>query len=347
LPAPVIKNGLVVPLGHDGKACLHARDFDARSYTSPCSGASSYAISFSSNPNDTVLCLTCNDLGQQPVQIYIRDNLGGSNYVVTYFIVEDLYDYCTTPPSIVPPNDDVCNAYDINYLLNAGCTEYFFNIGADAASGEVTPPLAPCSVPNTWCDTATIPEKTVWFEFEAPSAEKIVVVTEGMNTQLALWEANSCADLKAGAATLIAANDDDPSVPNGGSKLEAMCLKVGKTYFLQMDGFSNSEGYFGLKFSATGPACTNASIEKTPITPDFSLFPNPASGIVDIALSKGQALPNGKILVSDVSGTRLMQLKLDGKSLRMDISHLPPGVYFVQLQAEQGWSGTQKLVIFH
>lgn len=345
LPAPVAFNGVVLPLGLDGKAYLHARDFDAGSYVSPCSGAASYTVSFSSNPNDTLLYLTCNEIGQQPIQFYVRDNQGNINYSETYVIVEDLYDYCTTPPNLVPPNDDACNAYDINYLLNTECTEYFFNIGADAGTNEVTPPLAACGIPNTWCDAAAVAEKTVWFKFEAPSAEKITVVTEGMNTQLALWESASCGVLKAGFATLIAANDDDPSVPNGGSKLEAACLEAGKTYFLQMDGFGNSEGSFGLKFSSTGPACSDATAEKTPLSTYFSIYPNPASSFVDILANQEEIWRNGKILISDVSSKRLIQEELACKQQRIDICHLPSGIYFVQLQTRNGITKAQKLVI--
>ncbi len=253
LPSPVAFNGLVLPLRADGKLCISASDFDLGSYVSACSGATSLRFSFSSNPNDTVYCFDCNHIGQQAVEIFTHDNLGNMNYAVTYVIVEDNGDYCTTPANLAPPNDAVCNAYDINYLLNSGCCESFFNIGADAGTNEVTPPLGACGVPNTWCDGAAVAEKTVWFKFEAPAAETVTFTTSGMNTQLALWDAASCGVLIAGFATLVAANDDDPAQPNGGSKLEAQCLQAGKTYFLQMDGHTNSEGYSACNMKPPAP----------------------------------------------------------------------------------------------
>ncbi len=347
LPSPVAINGMVLLLRADGKTCISAHEFDLASFVSGCSGASSYQLSFSSNPNDTVFCFDCNSIGQQPVEVFIHDNLGNMNYAVTFVIVEDNGDYCTTPANLVPPNDDACNAYDINYLLNSGCTEYFFNIGADAGTNEVTPPMGACGVPNTWCDAAAVAEKTVWFKFEAPSSEKITIATEGMNTQLALWDAASCGVLKAGFATLIAANDDDPTLSNGGSKLEAECLKAGKTYFLQMDGHSNSEGYFGLKFSATGPVCTDATGETITEAAVFSIQPNPASSFVDIVVQKPVDWQHGKIVLSDLSGRVVLQEKITGKDLQLDARHLSSGIYFLHLQTENTRTAMQKLAISH
>lgn len=346
LPAAVIHNGAVLPLGSEGEACIHARDIDAGSYVSPCSGASSYTVSFSANPNDTVLCFTCNDLGQQTIEFYIYDNLGNYNNLATYLIIEDVINNCLAPSNLIPQNDDVCNAYDIGFLLDSGCTEYFFNIGADAGITEVTPPLAACGVPNTWCDAATVAESTVWFKFEAPASEKITIVTEGMNTQLALWGSASCDSLNIGSATLIAANDDDPSIPNGGSKLEAVCLEAGKTYFLQMDGFDNSEGRFGLKFSSTGPACTNAAADTPPASLGFSVHPNPASNFVEVTMNQGENWQNSMFFLTDVSGKCRIAEKLTRKSQRIDINHLAPGIYFIHLKTERGISGYQILTVF-
>jgi hypothetical protein len=346
LPSPVAFNGLVLPLRADGKLCISASDFDLGSYVSACSGATSLRFSFSSNPNDTVYCFDCNHIGQQAVEIFTHDNLGNMNYAVTYVVVEDNGDYCTTPANLAPPNDAVCNAYDINYLLNSGCCESFFNIGADAGTNEVTPPLGACGVPNTWCDGAAVAEKTVWFKFEAPAAETVTFTTSGMNTQLALWDAASCGVLIAGFATLVAANDDDPAQPNGGSKLEEQCLQAGKTYFLQMDGHTNSEGYFCLKFTATGPACTDAAGEELAITPVFAIQPNPASSFVNIIVENPADWRQSKAIVSDMSGKRVFAQKMEGKNQRLDVGGLSPGIYFIHLQNNGHKTPVQKLAIF-
>ncbi len=345
LPAPVAYNGMVLEIRPDGKVCVTAREFDMASHVGTCSGASSYAMAFSNDPNDTLLCLDCDYLGQQPVQIYIHDNLGNVNYIETFVIIEDLSNYCDTPVNLVPPNDDVCNAYAIDYLINSGCTEYFFNIGADAGTNEVTPPMGACGAPGTWCDSAPVAEKTVWFKFEAPASNQITITTTGMNTQLALWTAESCGVLKAGFATLIAANDDDQTLPGGGSLLEAECLGVGKTYFVQMDGHSNTEGVFGLNFTATGPACTDATSEKKLVASGFSIAPNPASAHVNVLIQHPTYWLGGQAIITDVSGKVILAQKIDVVNMRLNVGNIASGICFLHLQAGGLVTPMQKLAI--
>ncbi|MCF8282790.1 MAG: hypothetical protein K9J45_20525, partial [Bacteroidales bacterium] len=322
LPAPVAYNGIVVPLNPVGEASVHARGFDLASHVSTCSSATSFTMAFSDDPNDTLAFFTCDDVGQQLVQIFVHDNLGNVNYIETFVIVQDLSDYCDPSGNLVPPNDDVCNAYDINYLINSGCKEYFFNIGADAGTSEVTPPMGACGVPNTWCDAATVAEKTVWFKFEAPATHEIAITTTGMNTQLALWTAESCGVLKAGFAALIAANDDDLSLTGGGSRLVAECLEAGKTYYVQMDGHSNTEGVFGLNFTATGPPCDVSTSESKLIENGFAILPNPASALVNLGVQTPANWLGGQAVMTDVGGKVVLVQNIDGENIPLYIDHL-------------------------
>jgi len=345
LPAPVTLNGMTVRTRPDGKACIIAREFDVASHAGSCGGTTSFRLSFSSNPNDTLACFDCTELQQQPVRVYVHDDLGNSNYIETFVVVQDLSNFCVSTANLVPPNDDVCNAYAIDHLLNSGCTEYFFNINADAGTNEVTPPLGACGVPNTWCDTAAVAEKTVWFKFNAPATHQIEITTTGMNTQLALWTAESCGVLKAGFATLLAANDDDPALPGGGSRLVAECLVAGKDYYLQMDGHSNKEGVFGLRYSAAGPACTSSAAAEKLAAAHFTVAPNPASGHANVFVERHADWIGGLAVVSDLAGRAVVAQTVEGASLRLDLGHLAPGIYFLYLKNGGLATPVQKLAI--
>lgn len=345
LPALILLNGMILDMKPDGRVCATAREFDVASHVSNCSSATSYTLSFSDNPNDTLACFDCDDLPQQSVSIYIHDNLGNINYIESFVLIQDVSNYCGSTASLVPTNDEVCNAHSIDYLLNAGCTEYFFNIGATAGLTEVTPPIGACGDQSTWCDSVAVAEKSVWFKFNVPTTQQIEITTTGMNTQLALWAAASCEDVNTGFATLIAANDDDPAVANGGSKLVAECLEVGKDYYLQMDGYSFSEGGFGMSFSATGLPCTSAAPEKKLSNADFSIAPNPSSGHVNILAKYQSNWLGGQVVVTDISGRVVLTKKIDNGGTRINVENIVPGIYFIHLRTGDLISPFQKLVI--
>ena len=79
--------------------------------------------------------------------------------------------------------------------------------------------------------------------------------------------------------------------------------------------------------------------------PLFRLLPNPASGIVQCETA-GDPFPGGTLTLTDATGRELMRHELAPltASLRLDLSALPAGTYFVTLATPQG-SSTQKLIL--
>ena len=77
----------------------------------------------------------------------------------------------------------------------------------------------------------------------------------------------------------------------------------------------------------------------------FRLLPNPASGIVQCETA-GDPFPGGTLTLTDATGRELMRHELAPltTSLRLDLSALPDGSYFVTLATPQG-SSTQKLIL--
>ena len=79
--------------------------------------------------------------------------------------------------------------------------------------------------------------------------------------------------------------------------------------------------------------------------PLFRLLPNPASGMVQCE-TVGDPFPGGTLTFTDATGRELMRHALAPltASLRLDLSALPAGTYFVTLATPQG-SSTQKLIL--
>ncbi|MEO1259628.1 MAG: T9SS type A sorting domain-containing protein [Bacteroidota bacterium] len=258
LPIPRIIPGLQIELpSYGSEVCVDASEFDIASELPSCSSASSFTFSFSQDPTETQRCFGCNQLGVFSHTIYVIDDEGNYNSVFVSILVTASIGQCYSP-SLIANNDGACDAIAVDDLFGATCNIPFFNFGATAPADEIAPTTGGCTTQNTWCDSGA--EGSVWFSFTAPDAETVTISTEGMNTQLALWEVDDCDGIFDGSALLVAANDDDPNGTNGSSLLTANCLAVGQTYFLQVDGFEGAEGGFFLMLSAEGSACvTNES----------------------------------------------------------------------------------------
>ena len=77
----------------------------------------------------------------------------------------------------------------------------------------------------------------------------------------------------------------------------------------------------------------------------FRLLPNPTSGLVRCE-TVGDPFPGGTLTLTDATGRELMRHELAPltASLRLDLSALPAGTYFVTLATPRG-SSTQKLIL--
>ncbi len=137
------------------------------------------------------------------------------------------------------PGDDVCDAVTLNFGTNG----YFNTYPATTQAGEPTPPATGCRVLNGWCDSTIT--NTLWFKFIAPASGRVRIQSPDFDTQLALWDAQNCASILTGGAILVAANDDDSLAVNHGGVTwssyidSAICLTPGKTYYVQLDAYSN------------------------------------------------------------------------------------------------------------
>jgi hypothetical protein len=107
----------------------------------------------------------------------------------------------------------------------------------------------------------------------------------------------------------------------------------------------------GIYFDFNSPVITNstlntiydpASVNEINVN-DASVFPNPASSTVEIKFSKETT---GLYTLTDLAGKEILSGKLQGRSAAIDVSALPPGVYLLQLENEEGRS-VHKIMVQH
>ncbi len=133
--------------------------------------------------------------------------------------------------------DEPCDAIALNFGANGPYTMEF----ATASTREVRPLGGDCESQNTWCNTTV--RNSLWFKFTAPASGRVRLNAPGFDTRLALWEADTCANLAdstLGNYRLLAANDDDPNAStNNAASFSPLidtvsCLVPGKTYYVQL-----------------------------------------------------------------------------------------------------------------
>ena len=73
----------------------------------------------------------------------------------------------------------------------------------------------------------------------------------------------------------------------------------------------------------------------------FSLYPNPANNVLNIAL---QGTEVNEVVVIDIYGKTVARTTVANGNNTLDISALPAGMYFVQLRADSNVKATQKIV---
>ena len=73
-------------------------------------------------------------------------------------------------------------------------------------------------------------------------------------------------------------------------------------------------------------------IDKQSSASGFSVRPNPASGSVEVYAFGSPSRQSFPIQLLTMTGTMAGQYEWDGKSVRIDISGLPAGMYFLKIR---------------
>jgi len=231
-----------------------------------------------------------------------------------------------------PDNDDICDAFEIQ----TGYSGTFTNENATVEKDEPAPPEGECDQPMQWCEEGGL-QNSVWFTFTGPESGHVSIITEGLDTQLAMYESESCDSVT--LDKMVAAFDDY----FGPSKYYAAALDFvevtpGKRYYVQCDGSAGGvEGSFKLSMSES-----HVGIE-TPLSlqsnMDMRIFPNPSDkGFTIEVLNPLSGTYNLKI--TDLSGRVVFnEDNIDGESgliYYVEDGLLPSGMYLVEVLGKTG-----------
>lgn len=124
-PTPYCKNGLVIELMQTGMVDTWATDFDAGSFDN-CPGA--LKLSFSANVNDIGNTYTCDDLGQNVVQIWVTDAAGNQDYCETFVIIQANMGQCDDDPLVAGVIANESNVGVENVSVNVNSPSGFDNM---------------------------------------------------------------------------------------------------------------------------------------------------------------------------------------------------------------------------
>jgi len=242
----------------------------------------------------------------------------------------------------LPPNDDICDATE----LSMGDNGPFDNSHATVQENEPMPDTTSCDGPLQWCSEGGL-HNSVWFKFTMQDTGKVSFISEGLDTQLALYEAESCGDILNDKYDLLAANDDYFGESNdyAAAIMDYDGLIKGETYWLQMDGSSGgASGEFNIEVKTASTAIEGVNS----LDNSFNIYPNPSSkqklNVVFDMVSN-----NATLKVLSIEGRIVLSKEINNiySGMRSEV-HLPadvePGVYFIQIQTNEGL-GTQKLIV--
>ncbi len=93
--APVVYcyNGLSLSVGSSGEVEIWPSDFDAGS-SDNCTDQMDLLFSFSLDPNDIHLSFTCDDIGSNPLEVWVTDECGNQSYCTTFVTITDSQNIC-------------------------------------------------------------------------------------------------------------------------------------------------------------------------------------------------------------------------------------------------------------
>lgn len=260
----------------------------------------------------------------------------GGNSFDTWVKVTGMHGACSASDSIllhviVQPNDNIKNAAALRLGSNSG----YSNRCATAETNEPAPTVLGCLVVDSWCPKlagkSSVLDNSLWFSFIAPSNGKLTIDTKGFDDQIAVYDADSEADLlSTGRYKLVAANDDR-SASDYTSELENLQLTPGKKYWLQVDGKNAAYG--------------NIAIDL--ISNSLEVYPNPSPGNFNMVIANpvdGLA----KVFVYSIQGQKIYEeqlpVSMTSNKFTLDLSGLASGMYMLNVQMN-GYNHSKKLIL--
>ena len=153
-PVAQCLNGLTITLDADGQVAVNAQTFNLLS-SDNCTPNSGLEFSFSSVPGNNSMVVTCDDVGQNSIQVWVFDQSGNAASCQTFLMVMDNPDACDPAPSLMvniqglvqtpsgqPVGQTVVNLSGASmppYMTQAGAGNFAFSSLPQGNNFTVTP----------------------------------------------------------------------------------------------------------------------------------------------------------------------------------------------------------------
>jgi hypothetical protein len=221
-----------------------------------------------------------------------------------------------------------------------GYNGLFTNLMATVQKGEPAPKEGDCNTPLQWCIEGGL-QNSVWFNFTPSKTAAYSFISAGMDTQMAMYEADTCTGILNGKETLIAANDDYYNVAPYPAAINLLSMTAGKKYWVQIDGSGGGvTGNFSITVVTGG-----VGVEQEQSQGDIDLYPNPTTGQFVLNLP-GNSDKSAHVSLFDITGRMVFDktFQYSGNTLTIDPGQLSTGIYVVKVYSEN-FSKSVKLVV--
>jgi len=341
--SPAVYSGATIAVSYESNVDSGICLLDLDSLVITASGADSYHWEL----DDDYFTLNDPDSSQVIVkqnQAYSLD----STAIVSGFVVGkqgSCVDTCRfSYEFLLPYNDNIANAK----LIEAGENGPFTNECASVEEKEPVPSTGSCTSQTGWCDEygtgEDIVEHSVWFCFYGPETGAVSIEANGMDGQIALYEADSYSAILNGEYNILAANDDISSTDSN-SKITNTTVTPGKMYWLQFDGSGGgTEGDFHIVLNEEVRVSVNSLI--TSNEDQLIFYPQPASGYLTISSTDFVANSTVQVKIYTLTGTLVYSgdLAVQQNAVTVSLKNTwPDGIYFVSV-ADNDFVATGKFI---
>lgn len=299
-----------IPVGNQICGC------DLNDYKITATGANDYLFTFRKSEKVDML------VNSNVATISLRDDQKKNGNFNSIFRVDGSIGNCTSSDSVLlnivlPVNDDIADAI----LIYSGNNGPFSNYCSSGQKKEPFPGPFNCYNNSNWCPGTTADgiQNSIWFAFIGPSTGKISIDTKGINDRIAVYEADSIAEIISGKPTryrIVAANDNQSALELS-ALLENIEVTAGKKYWLQVESLDADTG----------------SVIVSLIANSLDVFPNPTNGLLNVVVSNDFPKTANISVISSrgsVIYTENIDISPDNSRFVFNLKGYPSGLYFVR-----------------